>query len=80
MNGFIRREAALPIEAERRALSSPAEAERIITRMTEMEDRVRQLRSGSERLHHPWGGSSDALTAPIHGGLLHNGGGQSGAI
>ena len=40
---------ALPIEAERRALSSPAEAERIITRMTEMEDRVRQLRSASAR-------------------------------
>ena len=40
---------ALPIEAERRALSSPAEAERIITRMSEMEDRVRQLRSASAR-------------------------------
>jgi signal recognition particle receptor subunit beta len=40
---------ALPIEAERRALASPAEAERIITRMTEMEDRVRQLRSASAR-------------------------------
>lgn len=40
---------ALPIEAERRALRSPAEAERIITRMTEMEDRVRQLRSASAR-------------------------------
>lgn len=41
---------ALPIEVEQQARRSPAEAERIIARLSELEDRVRQLRSASA----PW--------------------------
>ena len=40
---------AAPLEAEREALRSPAEAERTLTRLAELEDRVRQVRSASAR-------------------------------
>jgi hypothetical protein len=53
---------AAPLEAEREALRSPAEAERTLTRLAELEDRVRQVRSASARWQQRLGeGVQDAL-------------------